>query len=122
MYLRLCFYHMCFAELPASAQDSFVTSSKIYASNICFTYKIRGTRTVSSPGTASLVCGPTLWCLVFCAPSGLFHRDPKLTILTRTWYRLDSYILTSKYSSIYRDWQKTRHRDADGNSLNRRAG
>jgi hypothetical protein len=26
-----------------------------------------------------------------------------------------------KLSSIYRDWQKTRHRDADANSLNRRA-
>ena len=26
---------------------------------------------------------------VFCSSSRLFHRDPKLANLTRTWYRLD---------------------------------
>jgi hypothetical protein len=26
----------------------------------------------------------------------------------------NSFIMTRGYSSIYRDWQKTRHRDADG--------
>jgi len=30
-------------------------------------------------------------------------------------------IMTQNLSSTYRDWQKTRHRDADANSLNRRA-
>ena len=40
---------------------------------------------------------------------------------TGTWYHLDNFIMTRHISSIYRDWQKTRHRDADANSLNRRA-
>ena len=38
-----------------------------------------------------------------------------------TWYRQDNFIVTTGCSSIYRDWQKPRHRDADGNYLNRRA-
>jgi hypothetical protein len=29
-------------------------------------------------------------------------------------HRQDSFIMTSGYSTTYRDWQKTRHRDADG--------
>jgi hypothetical protein len=29
--------------------------------------------------------------------------------------------VTLNYSSVYRDWQKTRHRDTDANSSNRRA-
>src|SRR5674476_1611652 len=56
------------------------------------------------PGQSLLGCGPTRWCLVFCSPSGLFHLDPKLTPITRTWYRQDNFIVTSKYSSTYRDW------------------
>jgi hypothetical protein len=29
--------------------------------------------------------------------------------------------VTQDFSATYRDWQKTRHRDADANQLNRRA-
>jgi len=39
------------------------------------------------PGQRLWVVGPTRRCLVFCSLPGLFHRDPKRTILTRTWYR-----------------------------------
>jgi hypothetical protein len=53
--------------------------------------------------------------MVFASPSGLFHRDPKLTNITRTWYRLDIFIVTRDFSPIYQDWQKPRHRDADTN-------
>jgi hypothetical protein len=42
------------------------------------------------------------------------HPSPGLGTV-KTIYR------DKKLSSAYRDWQKTRHRDADGNSLNRRA-
>jgi hypothetical protein len=61
---------------------------------------------------------PTLkvsWFLL--APFGLFHRDPKLTPITRTWYHLDSFIVTRDFSALCRDWQKPRHRDADANSI-----
>jgi hypothetical protein len=47
--------------------------------------------------------------------------------MTSKWrfhYR-DSYVtgftVTRQLRATYRDWQKTRHRDVDGNSLNRRA-
>ncbi|HEY5139638.1 MAG TPA: hypothetical protein VIJ25_10045, partial [Methylococcales bacterium] len=56
--------------------------------------------------------------MVFASPSGLFHRDPKLTALTLTWYRLDSFIVTPDFSAIYQDLQKPRHRDTDVNSIN----
>src|SRR5674476_672767 len=69
------------------------------------------------PGQSLLGCGPTRWCLVFCSPSGLFHHDPKLKLITRTWYRQDSFIVTSGCTSTYRDWQKTRHPDTDANSI-----
>ena len=74
---------------------------------------------------------------VFCSPSGLFYRDPKLSSVTRTWYRQDSFIMTQNLSSTYRDWparttetklhpelllvrsgvQKTRHPDTVANSI-----
>ena len=41
---------------------------------------------------------------VFCSPSGLFYRDPKLSSVTRTWYRQDSFIMTQNLSSTYRDY------------------
>jgi hypothetical protein len=34
--------------------------------------------------------GQARWCFVFCSPSGLFHRDPKFTAVTRTGYRQDN--------------------------------
>ena len=44
--------------------------------------------TTRLPGQNQQGCRPTLWCLVFCSPSRLFHHDPKFTILTRTRYLL----------------------------------
>ena len=84
--------------------------------------KFCATRTVPSTGTKSM--GLAVYAhgvMVFASLSRLFHRDPKLTILTRTWYCQDSFIVTPDFSAVCRDWQKTRHRDADANSLNRRA-
>ena len=44
----------------------------------------------ADPDEAALVRAGARWCLVFCSPSGLFHHDPKLTPITRTWYRQDN--------------------------------
>jgi len=54
------------------------------------------------------------------------HRDYSVVTRNFTAFYLDlvqfsSFIVTLGFSSIYRDWQKTSHRDTDGNSLNRRA-
>jgi hypothetical protein len=57
---------------------------------------------------------PTLWRLVFCS-----HRDYFVVTRNFTAVYLDllpfrSYTVTLGFASVYRDWQKTRHRDADG--------
>jgi hypothetical protein len=36
--------------------------------------------------------------------------------VTRTWYRQDNFIMTSKCTSTYRDWHKTRHPDTSPSS------
>jgi hypothetical protein len=70
-------------------------------------------RTVPSTVTKSVgLAADVSWFLQ--TLSRLFRRDPKLTILTWTWYRLDSFIVTQDFSVIYQDLQKPRHRDADG--------
>jgi hypothetical protein len=90
--------------------------------------KYSGTLTVSSPGTAFLGWradpafseGRRSGAKFFARQTRLFYRDSKLTSVTRTWYRQDSFIVTRQLTSVNRDWQKTRHPDADA-SLNRRA-
>src|SRR5664279_3104813 len=74
--------------------------------------KFCATRTVPSTGTKSIgLRADAHGVMVFASPSRLFHRAPGLTILTKTWYRLDSFIVTRDFSTIYRDLQKPRHRD-----------
>ena len=53
-------------------------------------------------------------CLVFCSPSRLFHRDTKFTAIYPDLVPFNSFTVTLGFALIYRDWQKTRHRDADG--------
>jgi hypothetical protein len=55
--------------------------------------KICDTRTVPAAETKSIGLPANSaggLCLVFCSPSGLFHRDLKLTPITWTWYRQDN--------------------------------
>jgi len=96
-------------------QDSFVTSPKIYARNICSIYKIlwHPDSFVSRDSIFGLA-GRRSGALFFCS-----HRD--YFILTRNFIAvyLDlvsfrKFTVTLGYSAIYQDWQKTRHRDADG--------
>jgi hypothetical protein len=79
--------------------------------------KFCATRTVLSPGTASSGCGPTLRQLA----DLFFARHQDYFIMTRncaSTYRdlvpSNSFTVTSDFSSVYQDWQKTSHRDADG--------
>ena len=57
-----------------------------------------------------------------------FARHQDCFIVTRNYSAIyrdlvpsNSFTVTLGFSVTYRDWQKTMHRDADGNSLNRRA-
>jgi hypothetical protein len=38
----------------------------------------------------------------------------KLSSVYRDLVPFNNFIVTRNYSSVYRDWQKTMHRDADG--------
>ena len=78
--------------------------------------KYSGTLTVSSPGTESVgLLADVHGVMVFAIPSRLFHRAPGLTNLTRTWYRLDCFIVHPGSSAICQDFQKPRDRDTDAN-------
>ena len=56
-------------------------------------------------------CRPPRWRRVFCSSSRQFHRDTKLRshlpglVPSRQFHR------DTKLTAVYRDWQKTRHRD-----------
>jgi hypothetical protein len=63
-----------------------------------------------------------------CTGALFFARHLDYFIMTRNFTAIyldlvlsKSFTVTRDYSSVYQDWQKTRHRDADGTSLNRRA-
>ena len=78
--------------------------------------KSSGTLTALSPGTESVgLRADAHGVMVFANPSRLFHRAPGLTILTRTWYHLDYFIVHPDSSVICQDLQKPRHRDTDAN-------
>ncbi len=78
--------------------------------------KFSGTLTVLSPWTESVgLRADAHGVMVFAIPSRLFHRAPELTNLTRTWYRLDYFIVHPDSPVICQDLQKPRHRDTDAN-------
>ena len=99
-------------EPPKSMRLNFKPAFQVFCHPDCF--RTSGTESVGLAADARGV-------MVFAIPSRLFHRAPGLTILTRTWYRRDYFIVHPDSSAICQDLQKPRHRDTDGNSPNRRA-
>jgi len=99
-------------EPPKSMRLNFKPAFQVFCRPDCF----RASET-ESVGLAADAHGV----MVFAIPSRLFHHAPRLTILTRTWYRQDYFIVHPDFSAICQDLQKPRHRDTDGNSPNRRA-
>jgi hypothetical protein len=55
-------------------------------------------------------------CHGFCSPSGLFHLDNKFHIQLVGLGTVKTIYRDKKLSSVYRDWQKSRHRDAPPSS------
>ncbi|MGD0757227.1 MAG: hypothetical protein ABR927_19455 [Bacteroidales bacterium] len=96
-------------------QDRFVIIPSIYALKFCSIYKI-----LWHPD--SFIYLDSLIGAVGRRAGALFfalHRDYFIVTRSFTAVYLDlvpfnSFIVTRDSSSIYRDWQKTRHRDADG--------
>jgi hypothetical protein len=96
-------------------QDKFVTSPNIYAINLCSIYKmLRHPDSFlyrdSIIGTVGRRSGALFFAL---------HQDYFIVTLSFAAVYLDlvpfnSFTVTLGYSAIYRDWQKTSHRDADG--------
>ena len=95
--------------------DKFVTSPKIYARKLCSIYKILW-------HLDSFISWDSIFGLAGRRSGALFfalHRD--YFIVTRDFAAvyLDllpfrNFTVTPGNSAVYRDWQKTRHRDADG--------
>jgi hypothetical protein len=52
--------------------------------------------------------------LVFCSSPRLFHRDTKLHSHLSGLGTISQLYRDPKLTAVYLDWQKTRHRDADG--------
>ena len=89
--------------------------------------KSSNTRTVSSTWTASLALSadaPPAGGLVFCSSPRLFHRDTKLHCRLSGLGTFSQLHLDPWLTAIYRDWQKTWHRDppAGGTAPNQTAG
>jgi hypothetical protein len=59
-------------------------------------------------------CGPTHWCLVFCSHRDYFVVTRYFTAVYLDLVPFNSFTVTLDFAALYRDWQKTRHRDADG--------
>jgi hypothetical protein len=59
-------------------------------------------------------CGPTLWCLVFCSHRDYFAVTRNFTAVYLDLLSSNSFTVTLGFTAVYQDWQKTRHRDADG--------
>ena len=97
-------------------QDRFVIHPQFYALKLCFIYK-----TLWQPD--SFVYRDSIIGAVGRRAGALFfalHRDYFIVTRNFTAVYLDlvpsnGFTVTRGYSSTYRDWQKKRHRDADGN-------
>jgi hypothetical protein len=67
--------------------------------------------TVSSPGTASLALSADALVPRFLLAPRLFHSDTKLHCHLSGLGTFSQLHRDPKLAAIYRDWQKTRHRD-----------
>jgi hypothetical protein len=52
--------------------------------------------------------------LFFALHQDYFVMTRNFTAIYRYLIPFNSFIMTREFSSVYQDWQKTRHRDADG--------
>jgi hypothetical protein len=94
--------------------DSLTVNPKVYAFNFISIYKILW------PSDKSCIRDKVSWAAgrraagsVFCSPFIKFTMTRNFAALTRT-HTQEGFALTSGFAPIYQDWQKTRHRDADG--------
>ena len=82
----------------------------------CVTWTVPAaeTKSIGLPADA-----PVSWFLLFHLDSFILTRQ--LSSTYRDLVPSRQIIMTRDFSTIYQDWQKPRHRDAEGNSLYRRA-
>jgi hypothetical protein len=103
---------------PGQITDS---SNSIWEKNFSHLYALLHRDKLLLPRQSLLGCGPTLRCLVFCSSPRQITVTRNFAAIYRDLIPSSSLTVTRGFSAIYRVWQKTMHRDADGNSLNRRA-
>ena len=95
-------------------QDRFVSIPNSMPLNSLPFIKSCSTRTVSSTGTALLALSADALVPVFCSSPRLFYRDTKLRSRLSGLGTISQLNRDPKLTAVYRDWQKTRHRDTDG--------
>ena len=92
-------------QLPKSMREKFNPLIKF-----CCTWTVSAAKT-KSIGLSADALVPRF--LLATKTVSTWHKTSHPSI--GTWYRLDIFILTRGYSSIYQDWQKAQHRDTDSN-------
>jgi hypothetical protein len=96
-------------------QDRFVINPNIYVFKLCSIYKNAvAPGQFRLPGQHHWRCRPTCRCLVFCSSPRLFRHDTKLHCHLSGLVTVSQIHRDTKLTAGYRDWLKTRHRDADG--------
>jgi hypothetical protein len=74
-----------------------------------------GTRTVPAAETKSIgLQADARVVMVFAAPSRQFYRDQTTSVHLSGLGTVKTIYRDPKFIATYRDWQKPRHRDADG--------
>jgi hypothetical protein len=66
------------------------------------------------PGQTVGLAGQRAGALFFCSAPRLFHRDTKLHCHLSGLAAVSKLQRDPKLTAVFRDWQKTSHRDADG--------
>jgi hypothetical protein len=101
--------------VPSAARTASESALKVYERKIQSIYQHLGTATVSSPGTKSTwAAGRRAGALFFALHRDYFIVTQNFAAIYRDLVLLNSFIMTLGFAPIYQDWQKTRHRDADG--------
>jgi hypothetical protein len=108
--------------LPSAAQTASQLAPKIYVIKLISTYEILWHPDCSCyRDSDNRAAGRRAGALFFARHLDYFIMTRNFTAIYRDLVPSRQITVTLGLASIYRDWQKTRHRDADANSLNRRA-
>jgi hypothetical protein len=101
--------------LPFATRTTSQSAPKVYASKIISTYQILLHRDYSCcQDKVNRVASHRSGALFFALHLDYFFVTRKFTAVYLDLVPSRSFIVTLGFAAVYRDWQKTRHLDADG--------